>query len=228
MIVICSRAVWRRLLLLMGVLLLFGLYITGARVIQVMAPVAKVTVMVDPGHGGVDSGCNGGNLQEKTVNLWLGLAVVEHLKHSGVSAGITRTGDYALEPFGRPGRHRRDLLRRVHQINNSRAKAYISIHCDWSHDKSRQGAAVFYCYRSAESKKLALSIQRQVNSLLGSEQKAEPGNYFILKTPAAPGALVEAGFLSNPKDVQRLKDPKYRSKLAAAIARGVINYLKDT
>lgn len=228
MIILISRSTYRRCLFLVGLILIIAIYLTGKTVRHTMAPIETVTVMVDPGHGGVDGGCSGGNIQEKEINLWMGLEITECLKQSGVKTGITRTGDYALEPFGRPGRHRRDLLYRVQWINQSHAKAYISIHCDWSHDKSRQGSAVFYCYRSESSKKLAEAIQKEVNALLNFDQKAEPGNYLILKAPAAPGALVEVGFLSNPNDRQRLMDPEYRSKLAITIARGVINFLSQT
>lgn len=228
MIIIVSHTVWRRLIVLMGAIIILAVYITDRTIRHVMAPIGIVTVMVDPGHGGIDGGCSGGDLQEKEINLWLSLKIVEYLKQSGVATGITRSGDYALEPIKRPGRHRRDLLQRVRWIEDSRAKAYISIHCDWSGDHSRQGAAVFYCYRSDPSKGLAEAIQKEVNTLLDTDQKAEPGNYLVLKAPAAPGALIEAGFLSNPTDCERLKDPEYRSKLAAAIARGVLKFLSGT
>jgi len=53
----------------------------------------------------------------------------------------------------------------------------------------------------------------------------EEASFEVLKSPDIPSVLVETGFLSNPEEARRLSDPKYQNKVAAAIARGVINYV---
>ena len=49
----------------------------------------------------------------------------------------------------------------------------------------------------------------------------------MLKSPDIPSVLVETGFLSNPEEARRLSNPRYQDQIAAAIARGVMNYITD-
>ena len=59
----------------------------------------------------------------------------------------------------------------------------------------------------------------------GHEKKAAqvPSSVYLMKEITAPGVLVECGFLSNAAETEQLKDPAYQTKLAAAIAAGVLN-----
>ncbi|SCJ83954.1 N-acetylmuramoyl-l-alanine amidase I [uncultured Blautia sp.] len=50
-----------------------------------------------------------------------------------------------------------------------------------------------------------------------------PSSVYLMKEITAPGVLVECGFLSNAAETEQLKDPAYQTKLAAAIAAGVLN-----
>lgn len=51
--------------------------------------------------------------------------------------------------------------------------------------------------------------------------RMEQAGFAVLKSPSIPSILVETAFISNPKEEQRLRDPKYQAKLAKAIARGI-------
>lgn len=53
----------------------------------------------------------------------------------------------------------------------------------------------------------------------------EEASFEVLKSPDIPSVLVETGFLSNPEEARRLSDPDYQDKVAAAVARGVMNYV---
>lgn len=225
MVIIISRRVFRRALWLLAVLIGLTLW-RGPAALKVISPPQRVTVMVDPGHGGVDGGCQGGSLQEKNVNLKIALALKDYLSHAGVPTGLTRDGDHPLEPFGRPGRHRRDLTNRVRLIEASRAEIFVSIHCDWSEDSTRYGPAVFYRYKREESHRLAECVQEELNKLLAISRREEPGDYFIFRTSSVPGVLVEAGFLSNSGDRNRLSDMRYLTAVADAIGRGILHHLR--
>ena len=228
MVIIISENKWRRVLIILVVIALWIGFLGSRTLYEVLTPLQGLVVMIDPGHGGVDGGCSDGEIQEKDVNLKVAIAIRDYLRQSGVRAGLTRDGDYPLEPFGRPGRHRRDLNRRAYLIKRSRAVVFISVHCDSSSDDSRRGPAVFYRYRNAASKSLAQLIQEELNSVAGISRRAEPGNYFILKAPPIPGALVEVGFLSNSTDRLKLREEKYHWELAAATCRGILRYLNST
>ena len=106
----------------------------------------KLTVVIDPGHGGVDGGTADwqGNL-EKNINLKIALKLREQLRQSGLRVVMTRDRDVDLAPFlaGRKGRHRRDLMGRINKALSARCFALVSIHCDYSQDPSKQGAVVF-------------------------------------------------------------------------------------
>ena len=58
----------------------------------------------------------------------------------------------------------------------------------------------------------------------GHEKKATqvPSSVYLMKEITVPGVLVECGFLSNAAETDQLKDPAYQTKLAAAIAAGVL------
>lgn len=49
----------------------------------------------------------------------------------------------------------------------------------------------------------------------------------VLKAPDVPSVLVEMGYLSNPTEERQLNDPRFRSKLAEAIAKGIRSYVAE-
>jgi N-acetylmuramoyl-L-alanine amidase len=55
----------------------------------------------------------------------------------------------------------------------------------------------------------------------------ERANFVVLRSPDVPSMLIETGFITNPSEEQRLNDPGYRSRLAAAITDGVRRYFLD-
>ncbi len=57
----------------------------------------------------------------------------------------------------------------------------------------------------------------------GIEQAA----FVVLKSPDIPSLLVETGFLSNPKEANRLNNPAYQEKIAHALAKGIVTYYRD-
>lgn len=210
---------------LLGVFILFFIIGLQLGIKNASGPLGSVTVAIDPGHGGIDGGCGSGEYQEKSLNLQVGLEVEAFLRQSGVRTVMTRMTDTALDPIPRPGRHRRDLAERVQCFHRSRATTFVSIHCDWSSDRNRRGPSVFYRYRDSNSQRLAETLQEELNIAANQRRRAEPGNYYILKNAKPPGVIVEVGFLSHPEDRLRLKQPAYRSALAAAISRGVLRYI---
>lgn len=58
-------------------------------------------VIIDPGHGGIDSGARGSNLLEKEYNLLISRYIYDRLKELGVPVYISRDVDMTLEPTDR-------------------------------------------------------------------------------------------------------------------------------
>lgn len=189
-----------------------------------------LTLLIDPGHGGVDGGAQDRNGHlEKDINLAVAKYLREHLRQSGLNIVMTRETDTDLAPFqsGRTGRHRRDLLQRIAKAKENRCLFLVSIHCDAFTDSGRRGAFTFYNYQSPESKALANAIQSQLNRFQQKNFKAAPGKYLIIRQSGVTGVLVEIGFLSNPQEADCLQNPTYQERLAIAIAAGILQYCRE-
>jgi len=72
-------------------------------------------------------------------------------------------------------------------------------------------------------------IQTELVSRLGpNTRKARPADIYLLKRVNAPAALVEVGFLSNPREERLLADAAYRERVAEAIFHGIVAYFADS
>lgn len=191
----------------------------------------RLTVVIDPGHGGVDGGTADwqGNL-EKNINLKIALKLREQLRQSGLRVVMTRDRDVDLAPFlaGRKGRHRRDLMGRINKALSARCFALVSIHCDYSQDPRKQGAVVFYNYHSQAGKDLASLIQEELNLIQERPGEIAPGKYLIIRQKVITGVIVEVGFLSNQVDAGKLTTDQYQEQLAIAISKGILRYCRKT
>ncbi len=178
----------------------------------------KFYVVIDPGHGGGDSGAVGiNNLRESDVVLDVSKIVAELLKAKGVNVKMTRTGEVNL-----------DLLPRVKLANRSNADIFVSIHANASMGKKRNinGLETFY-YSGWKGKLLAEKIQQQILKVSpGSPDRGvRKGSYYVIKRTNMPAVLVEIGFVTGGLDSRRLEKISHRKKLAYAIAKGILEYL---
>lgn len=192
----------------------------------------KKAVVVDPGHGGVDPGAVGKNeILEKDIVLAVGHKLAAFLQQGGAKAILTRKTDTDLsdpELTGLYAKKRQDLARRVALANESRADLMISIHTNSFPDTRRRGAQTFYQANSFESRRLALTIQKELNHLLKDDRRAPlTGNYYLLKESKIPTVIVEIGFLSNPQEYKLLQDPAYQTKIAWCLYAGLVHYFAE-
>lgn len=191
-------------------------------------------IVVDPGHGGVDSGTHyEGKVLEKDINLAIGLKLKQHLTTKGASVIMTREIDDSLDDHKKNGsRHREDLNARVSIVNKSQADVFISIHANCIRNSSSTlGPMVFYHGSSEKSKYLAECIQQSLNTLsayenIGAKAKhlAAKGDYVVLRETSPPGVIVEAGFISNTTDRTLLQKESHQHEIAELIVQGVIKY----
>lgn len=179
-------------------------------------------VILDPGHGGVDSGAKYHGLQEKEITLAIVLKLAETLRGSGATVVFTRETDMDYYTRGKGGK-RSDLTRRVELINGSGAAAFVSIHTNAIRGGRWFGAEVYYNPKQAENRLLAETMQRALQDFPpGNKRQAkQDSDIIVLKDTIVPGVLVEAGFLSNPREAAMLADNAYQEKLALQIARAL-------
>lgn len=193
--------------------------------------ISGLTIVIDPGHGGIDPGAvSAGGLLEKDVVLAVAQELERLLNKAAVYTIMTRRGDYDLADNVQQNlleRKRQDLQRRVELAEDSGADLYIAIHANYFPSPIWSGAQTFYFEGKQESKRLAEAIQTELVRALGPNNRlARPGNYRVLRDTSMPAALVEVGFLSNPREAALLGDPAYQMRVAEAIFRGILRYLR--
>lgn len=187
----------------------------------------KATVIIDPGHGGVDSGAKYGNMLEKNITLDVALRVREYLIQKGIDVQLTRESDVDLGGELTRGRHLRDLQARLQMIN--RGQIAVSIHVNTTRDYSEKGAIVFCARDSKNGRRLAEKILEELGKVqeLNNDHLIPTDNLYLLRRAEVPLVLVELGFISNWQDRAKLDNETFRQKCAQAIAQGVINFLEN-
>jgi N-acetylmuramoyl-L-alanine amidase len=120
-----------------------------------------------------------------------------------------------------------NTLRQITDASNDfGADLFVSIHCNGSVNADASGTETF-CYTiGSDSEKLATCIQQQiVNSIGTTDRGIKTGNFYVLRMMACPAVLVETAFITNESDEALLADEEKRDEFAAAIARGITDYL---
>ena len=193
----------------------------------------KKTVVVDPGHGGMDPGKIGINdVEEKEINLEISLMLRDKLEKQGIQVVMTRETDQGLYDEDSSNKKVQDLQRRVELIHEEQPVCVVSIHQNSYPDASVKGAQVFYYEDSTEGKKLAEELQNALIAQVDPENHRQAkGNttYYLLERTDVPLVICECGFLSNPEEAELLTDQAYQETLTDAIVSGILEYLgKDS
>ena len=178
-------------------------------------------VIIDPGHGGTDSGATGNNLLEKDYNLLISKYMYDRFKQLGIPVAITRDSDTTLSPTDR-------VNTILNKFGNSSDVILISNHVN---SGGGEGAEVIYALRNRDT--LAKRILENIGAT-GQEtrkyyQRRLPSDtskdyYFIHRnTGNLEPLIVEYGFIDSAKDVEFLKE-NYK-ELAEAVISAVANYI---
>ena len=208
-------------------LIIFCLLVLSLQVISAQTlPLQDTIIMVDPGHGGRDSGTYYGKLYEKDINLEISKALEEELTKNGAIVYMTRTRDIDLSSIYDSAKKRGDLYRRLLKIKETKSDLYISIHINWYQNTAMKGAEVLYNSINENNEKLAKSIMKEFKTDLGSTRTIKTTDLYMYRNTTTPGVLVECGYLSNPTERTLLQQENYQKKLAKSITNGIINYLK--
>ncbi|NWF59039.1 MAG: N-acetylmuramoyl-L-alanine amidase [Fischerella sp.] len=181
------------------------------------APRGRVVIVVDPGHGGKDSGAPGiGGLLEKDVVLPIGKRIAAVLEQNGIQTVLTRDSDYFVELQGR-----------VEIAERTNATLFVSVHAN-SVDKrpNVNGLETYYYdsgYRFAQV--VHNNILRNIPTL--KDRGVRKARFFVLRKSSMPSILVETGYMTGQEDNPRLGSPEYQNRMAEAIANGILEYLRQ-
>jgi len=204
----------------------FLLIVPEAGAIDSLPP---VDVIIDAGHGGVDSGSFYNDLYEKDINLQVAKLLYDELAQRGRHVILNRTGDYALseenEWLNNRSRHIKDLAQRAHLAAQLSPKLMVSLHVNWARNPRVSGPLMIY-QQSPQSLTLAQLIQHSVNELYESGRQPVAGKrYYLLNHSDCPTVIVEMGFITNQHDRTMLVSPKHQRRIAKAIAAAIDEYL---
>ena len=185
----------------------------------------KKTVIIDPGHGGIDVGTIGidGSL-EKNINLSISLDLYDYLMVSGINTVLTRDGVYEVYKAGEK-RTKSDLYNRMDFINSVPNSILISIHQNHFENEAEWGTQVWFSPNDEISPTLADKILRSVKKNIQPENKREnkvsDNSYYILYKAQKPSVMVECGFVSNKNENNKLQDKEYQKDMAYSILAGI-------
>ncbi|HLJ58155.1 MAG TPA: N-acetylmuramoyl-L-alanine amidase [bacterium] len=173
-------------------------------------------VIIDPGHGGDDSGAIGPKgTHEADVALNIGRMVKDALERQGTHTVLTRTDNTTVALEDRP-----DLAQRYGGI------VFVSIHANASADPTVQGTTTYYY--TPQSRALAELVQAEVTRALGEQDRGlQTARFYVIVNTQMPAILVETAFISNPKEEAMLRDPAVDQRIAEAIARGIEKFLAE-
>jgi len=193
--------------------------------------ISDIDVLIDVGHGGIDSGTTHGSILEKDINLTIAKKTYESLRRKGLIALLNRMDDYALSGenlwLRSRSRHIKDLAQRSHLANEVKPKVVISLHVNSAKNASKRGALLLH-QKDERSKALAQSIQAKLNPLYPESNEPVYGRkYYLLKHTKPPAVIVEMGFMTNAQDRAFLLSDAGQQSIADRIAEGVAAYLQQ-
>ncbi len=196
-------------------------------------PLEGKTVVVDPGHGGIDKGASDNGAIEKEINLAVANFLKEYIEAGGGKVYMTRNTDTNTADPDRDksvSQKKSDLQMRKSDIEKYKADIFISIHMNKFEQSKYRGAQVFYDNDSQENRLLAEAIQKSVKDVLkdGNTRvaKSTGDSIFVLRDNSVPSALIECGFLSNPEEAKLLQTAEYQKSVAEGIYTGIVKYFK--
>jgi N-acetylmuramoyl-L-alanine amidase len=202
------------------------------------APPTGRVIVIDPGHGGMDSGARSAvsGKFEKDYTLDWALRIKALLEASGWTVFLTRTNDVEVS-----------LPTRVDFADTHMADLFISLHFNASAGPESAGIETYSVTPTgmpssvtreyedivtmtfpnnrfdAQNLQLAVRLHREVLAASGGQDRGVRHARFlkVLRGQNRPAALIEGGYLANPAEAKLINTPEHRQKLAEAVAKAL-------
>lgn len=169
-------------------------------------------IVIDPGHGGEDTGVTVDGTHEAGLMADLGRRLEGRMLATGMEALLTR-GQQAC-----PSEPERATF-----SNDAGADLFLSLHVDRNPSPLAQGVASFHYgtgngATSTIGEALAGFVQRELAARTGLlDCRSHPKTWDCLRLTRAPAVRIEIGYLTNEWDRRRLSDPAFRDVVAEGI-----------
>lgn len=232
---------WFGLFLLLGSLAWLQLYPDTWKPVMlptIALPPEKLSLVVlDPGHGGTDSGVMAAGMLEKDLTLDIAKRVERLIREAGLPVMLTRQDDEYVS-----------LVDRAALANREPDCIFVSIHFNEGKQAISTGVETYYAAHTTahlaaasswlpflqpttsglpdvESQSLAGFIQEAlVFRTQATNRGAKSEQFFVIANVKRPAVLVEGGFLTNAEDAAKLGTPEYREQIAMGISEGITRY----
>jgi len=178
-------------------------------------PLNGKSIVIDPGHGGHDSGAQHDGDMEKTITLAVSLALSDILRARGMKVVMTRADDTFIELQDRAG-----------MSNKYKPDVFLSVHVNDAENASAKGLETFY-YADRSIPFATALLDALVDGLGDVRRDVKHGNLAVLRTNTRICSLSEMGFLSNPESHKKLITPEYQQHVAESLAAGIESYLRS-
>ena len=206
-----------------------------------------LTVVIDPGHGGSNTGAPGRKpgTYEKQVTMSVARLLKARLVEAGATVILTRDHDEYLT-----------LRERSRRANSQASTCFVSLHGNASPDHSRRGAETYVLSREItevearrarmqsadpsgaqgllaelamiEAHRASVALAQLVHARLydarGGARSVKQATYDVLSGQQSPAILVEIGFLDHPLEGAELLDPSTQAEVAQNIAAGLLEF----
>ncbi len=197
------------------------------KVVSVGEQSYKGIIVIDPGHGGEDTGAvSQNNINEKDVVLDISLKLGEKLEENNFKVYFTRKSDEALGNTVRS-----DIINRAKFINARNADIFLSIHLNGLDMEIAKGVESYSRFLDDKSYLLAESIQDELSSIEYTKDRGiketNEKSLGILRYTNIPGVLLELGFITNSEDEKYLISEEGQDIIVGCILNGILNYFNE-
>lgn len=188
------------------------------------------TVMIDAGHGGYDGGTIAEDgTTEKDLTLALALETGKQLKklNPEIKVVYTRTSDKVTWPKDET----EDLKARVKMAKKEKADYFFSFHINSNVDPTCSGYVSYIRQDDKASEQITEYICKNLSGLDWTHDRGTLTTEFyplyVVDEQKIPAILFEAGFSTNTKEIQKLKNSTNQKKVAQAIAKAFNKYITE-
>ncbi|KRN78945.1 N-acetylmuramoyl-L-alanine amidase [Fructilactobacillus lindneri] len=176
---------------------------------------SEATIVLDPGHGGSDSGAlSNNNKQEKAYTLKVAQKTANRLRNSGANVVMVRNSDKTVSLFKRPS-----------FSTDNHANLFVSFHFDSSNDKNTASGFTSYYYHNGKSQKLATEINHNLNNLPLDNRGIMKGDFLVIRDVSVPSVLLEMGYINDDDDFKLIKNPNYQQRVSSDVTKGINQYI---
>lgn len=212
---------------------------TSLVLMLISIPGLAFVVVIDPGHGGRDSGATRGSFKESLIVLELAQKLAEELKKNPeIQVELTRETNKLIP-----------LQSRVDLANQKKADLFISLHANSSTSGSVTGMEFYFNGHAPQLIKNKNSSETEIIKKITSDlvhfgktnaslelSKSIQGNvletksvirrapFYVIENTTMPSVLIEVGFISNLREARKLITAEYQSELVQILTRSVHEY----